>query len=145
MDSEIGKSVVLLAIKPKYAEAILAGRKTVEFRKTVFRRPPQYVVIYESFPIMKVVGYFHVGHLDEDAPARLWNRHKTHGGIEREDFDEYYRKSPVGVAIVLKDVSVLKVPITLAALDGQRAPQSFRYLSPKHLSKLMRMAVKRGV
>ena len=50
---------VLLSVKPQFAEAILAGVKTFEFRRALFRRPDiKTVVLYASSPTCKVVGEF---------------------------------------------------------------------------------------
>ena len=70
---------VLLSVKPRFAEAILAGEKTFEFRRALFRRPNvRMVVLYASSPVCRVVGEFHLDDvltLDLDA---LWA--KTHRG-----------------------------------------------------------------
>ena len=50
---------VLLSVKPRFAEAILAGLKTFEFRRAIFRRTDiKTVVLYASSPTCKVVGEF---------------------------------------------------------------------------------------
>ena len=43
---------VLLSVKPKFAEAILAGDKTFEFRRLLFKRDDvRTIVLYASSPI----------------------------------------------------------------------------------------------
>ena len=50
------KKMYVIAIKPKYAEAIYSGRKCWEFRKVP---PPvgQAILIYESAPVSRITGY----------------------------------------------------------------------------------------
>ncbi|HET6989695.1 MAG TPA: ASCH domain-containing protein, partial [Bacteroidia bacterium] len=49
---------VLLSIKPKYAKAIIDGKKKVEFRKLPFKLNVNKVYIYSSAPEQKIIGYF---------------------------------------------------------------------------------------
>lgn len=50
------KKMYVMAIRPKYAEAIYGGRKLWEFRKVP---PPvgQAILIYESAPVSRITGY----------------------------------------------------------------------------------------
>ena len=60
---------VLLSVKPRFAEAILAGEKTFEFRRAVFRRQDiETVVLYASSPTCKVVGEFTIDKVLSLAP-----------------------------------------------------------------------------
>jgi predicted transcriptional regulator len=64
---------VLLSVKPQFAEAILAGRKTFEFRRALFRRPDiETVVLYASSPTCKVVGEFTIDEVLSLALDALW-------------------------------------------------------------------------
>ncbi len=47
---------VLLSIKPKFAEAIIDGRKRYEFRKSKFaKKDINRVYIYSIYPVKKIV------------------------------------------------------------------------------------------
>ena len=74
MASNTSKRIVLLPIRPQYANLIMGGKKKVEFRKVKFRNDLSHVVMYISNPIRKVLGYFEVSHVDEDSPKELWAR-----------------------------------------------------------------------
>ena len=50
MDSQTNYRVALMAIQPGYAEAILAGVKTVEFRKRALAPDIETVLVYETSP-----------------------------------------------------------------------------------------------
>ena len=47
---------VVLSIKPEYVAEIKAGRKSFEFRKTIFRQKVKKVYIYASSPVRKTQG-----------------------------------------------------------------------------------------
>jgi predicted transcriptional regulator len=50
---------VLLSLKPKYAEAILDGRKKYEFRRTIFKRKDiSKIFIYSNNGVGQITGYF---------------------------------------------------------------------------------------
>ena len=136
---ESKKNIVLLPIKPKYAHAILAGEKSVEFRKMQFKRNVSYVVVYSSSPEMKIVGYFEIGEVDEGRPMTLWKKYRLQGAISFQDYSRYYEGRDRAVAIVIKGVKVLSKPVTLNWLKrGLKAPQGFCYLNFRYLEKLMK-------
>lgn len=123
------RTVVLLPIKPQYAEPIMDGRKRVEFRKTVFARTPTHVVVYASSPVKKVLGYFEVEGIDIDTVEALWVKHGDIGGIAEVDYRDYYAGREYGIALAVERVIALADPITLKALGVLGGPpQSFMYL-----------------
>jgi predicted transcriptional regulator len=138
MDSETNPdSVALLAIKPKFAQAIIEGRKRVEFRKTRFRQRPRFVVLYASTPVKQVVAYFEVAYIRELSPRALWREFRNLGGIEYRDFIEYYGDRTIGFAIVIAAVWKLNQPARLNHLSPRGgAPQSFRYLRRDSIDRL---------
>ncbi len=138
MVAESEESVVLLPIKPKYADAILSGKKKVEFRKRAFKAGIRHVIIYSSSPEMKVVGWFEIENTEVGRPLTLWKKHRLSGEILYGDFSKYYEGREQAVAIVIRSVQVLSKPITLNALKrGLKAPQSFCYLHSRYLTKLV--------
>lgn len=145
MASSSTRSVVLLPIKPKYADHILQGIKQVEFRKRSFARHVTHVVVYSSNPIKQVVGFFEFLGVDEDSPEHLWRRYAKIGGIEKADYDQYYAKVSRGVAIKVGKVHVLFNPIPLAQLEaGLRPPQNYTYLSARAFARVRTRKLRRG-
>jgi predicted transcriptional regulator len=128
-------SVALLPIKPIYADAIVDGRKRVEFRKTRFRRRVTHVAIYASTPVQRIIGIFRVVNCEHASPKRLWERHHETGAISSADFNSYYADLETGVAIHIADVYRLAAPVPLRMLRV-RAPQSFRYLTDSETARL---------
>ena len=64
--------VALMSIHPEYANAILAGRKTVEFRKRPIGDDVTHVIVYATAPTGAVVGAFTVTGQDTTSLTRLW-------------------------------------------------------------------------
>jgi predicted transcriptional regulator len=119
-----------MSIHPRFAEAILAGDKQVEFRKRRLAPDVELVLIYATAPIQRVVGYFRIADQVVAAPDRLWERTGHGGGISRQYFDEYYGDSEVGVGIEVQQAVRFERARRLDELDpGLAPPQSFQYVS----------------
>ncbi len=129
--------VALLSIKPIYANAILDGRKTVEFRKRPFKRPVSHVVIYATTPVQRVIGWFQTKHFEQMSPSALWNRFASVGGISKEDFNIYYDGSESGVAIHVDKPRRLAKSVSIKQTKVAAAPQSYTYLSATVFSRLI--------
>ena len=132
---------MLLPIRPRYAFPILRGDKKVEFRKTAFKTPPEYAVVYASSPVQRVVGYFSVSAVRVDLIENLWRDYSDIGCIGREAFEDYYAESKTGLALEVGDVVALSEPIPLEALGlDSRPPQSFAYVSSTVIQHIEREA-----
>lgn len=122
---------VLLSVKPRFAEAILAGTKKFEFRRALFRNPDvETVVLYASSPIQRVIGEFRIADILALTPAELWARTHRWSGIERSYFDEYFHEREVGFALQVERPRAYRRPLSLQQHFGiSYPPQSFCYLS----------------
>ncbi len=119
----------ILSIKPVYAEAILDGVKTVEFRKKVFKKNVERIYIYSSSPTKMIVGYFTFSDIVEDTPENLWKTFYKVGGIEKADFFDYYKEAEKGFGIVVKEVVKFENEIDpIEFIENFTAPQSYIYL-----------------
>ena len=65
-------TIALLPIHPEYANAILDGLKKVEFRKRLFKKDVQRILIYACHPVMSLVGYFDVDDITETTPKNIF-------------------------------------------------------------------------
>jgi predicted transcriptional regulator len=121
---------VLLSVKPQFAEAILAGNKTFEFRRALFRSADvTTVVLYASSPTCKVVGEFTIDEVLTLALNDLWKTTREGGGIARSYFDEYFEGRSTGHALKVKRTRRYRAPLCLRKDFGiSHPPQSFRYL-----------------
>jgi len=129
MASEPDRTAALMSIHPRYADQIMDGTKRVEFRRCRFASDPQFVVIYATAPVSKVIGLFEVDGVEEAPPAELWNRYHAVAGIPAGAYNDYYRGAERGVAIRVGRVRSLLEPLELSAVIGNSPPpQSFRYL-----------------
>lgn len=122
---------VLLSVKPRFAEAILAGTKKFEFRRALFRSPDvETVVLYASSPVQRVIGEFRIADILSLAPSELWARTHRWSGIDRSYFDEYFREREVGFALKVENPRAYRRPLSLKHHFGiTYPPQSFCYLS----------------
>jgi predicted transcriptional regulator len=125
-------SSLLLAIKPRFARAVLDNRKTVEFRRSAPRRSlsPR-AVIYASGPVSAVVGFVTISGMREGTVGELL-------ALAADDpmFPEYRAyltgaKRPC--AFELRDCFPLPYPIGLELLGlPKQPPQSWSYLPRNH-------------
>jgi predicted transcriptional regulator len=119
-----------LSVKPQFAEAILDGEKTFEFRRMLFkRRDVRKIVLYASSPTRKVVGEFTLDtvlSLDLDA---LWESTCDGGAIDRTYFDRYFEGLSTGHALKVKRARRYRAPLCLRRDFGiSHPPQSFCYI-----------------
>ncbi|WNV87649.1 hypothetical protein [Umezawaea sp. Da 62-37] len=125
---------VVISLRPRFADAILSGGKTVELRRHRMAAPlGTLLIIYCSAPVMAVVGTVLLEERDTDTPTALWRRYRDHMGLSRAEFREYLSGLAMATALTLRDAQPLKAPLPLRDLrrDGLfQPPQSFRYLSP---------------
>ena len=120
---------VILSIKPEYAQAIMSGKKKVEFRKKIFKRNVDKVFVYSSSPEKKIIGFFTIKEIVEDSPKTLWEQFKEVGSINKDDFFSYYNGTDLGYSILIKTVQKFKAGIDPADFfENFCAPQSYIYL-----------------
>lgn len=120
---------VLLSIKPNFAEKILSGRKKYEYRKQVFKKQVQSVLLYATLPIGKIIGEFYIDRILEDIPENLWNSTKTFSGISKLEYDSYFNGKGNAYAIKILRAKRFPSPIDPSVfIDNFRPPQSFIYI-----------------
>ena len=128
-------NVLLLSIRPEYANKIFDRTKTVELRRVRPRllNEEDRVVVYVSSPQQAVVGSFKVDNIVEKPVTELWEEVEKLAGISHEDFYDYYYGVRLGVGIFLKDIHRFSQPVELHRLRNKlpnlKPPQSFRYLT----------------
>ena len=119
---------ILLSIKPEYTNRILEGSKKFEFRRSVAKRKVDRILIYSTAPEMKVVAMVEVIGVMKDSPKRLWEKTRTHAGISRPKFMDYYANRSVAYAYQLGELQKFETPKALAEYGISAAPQSFVYI-----------------
>jgi len=125
--------LVLMSVKPKYAEMLLAGRKTVEVRRV---RPAveggDWVLVYASSPKKQLLGAFQVDELYEASPSDLWEHLGAQTGVPHDAFFAYFRGAHMGVGIRVRQTLSFPHPASLdrirESIPQFQPPQAYRYL-----------------
>lgn len=133
-----GPRAVLLSIKPRFAEQIVAGTKTVEFRRSWAAEPVGLAVIYSSSPVQRLVGIVEIEGAVIASPTSVWTKCRTRGpGLERKELMEYFSGKDRAYGVLLGSLTLPKKPVQPKALfRGFRPPQSFRYLTATELRRI---------
>lgn len=128
---------ILISIRPEFAEKILSGEKTFEFRRRTAQHPVGLMVIYASAPVSAVVGYAQVDDILSLPLTKLWKRTKKGAGIDLKHFHKYFHGRDDGNAYVLSQPVRLASPIPLSSLGIARPPQDFLYLDTGIVDQLL--------
>jgi predicted transcriptional regulator len=128
---------VIFSIKPKYADQIMAGAKTIELRRRFSNEAliGARAFIYSSTPAKAMIGYATIGDVRRLSVAEIWDQYSDEAGVTREEFDEYFRGVSEGYAISLRDARRFTTSATINDLRerfGFRAPQSYRYAGTEY-------------
>ena len=130
-----------MSIRPRFADLICEGTKTVELR----RRSPKLslgdtVLLYVSSPVKALAASFVVGKVSEGDPETIWSEVEHRAGVGKPEFDTYFSGAERAVAIGVERPVALDVPIGLDTLrelwEPFTAPQSYRYLDDQMVSAL---------
>ncbi|MBU0786859.1 MAG: ASCH domain-containing protein [Gammaproteobacteria bacterium] len=129
---------MLLSVKPRFAEQILAGTKTVEFRRSWAAKPVGLAVIYSSSPVQRLVGIIEIEGAVIATPASVWTKCRTRGpGLERKELMEYFSGKDQAYGVLLGGLTLPEQPIRPKSLFRDfRPPQSFRYLTATELLRI---------
>lgn len=141
-----GGRAVLLSIKPKYADLILAGSKRVELRRSWPSNDIGVMVLYSSAPVQRLVGVAFVDRVEETDVAGLWKLASDFGGgVTHEELDEYFAGKKTAFGVMIKRARVAQVAVDPKELfPGFTPPQSFQYLVPEEYHRVMRAIFPEG-
>ena len=94
---------ILLALRPRFAEAIYSGDKSVELRRVKPKRirPGTLVAIYETSPVRSITGYFVVDKLFFGPIDHVKAISQGRAAVSINEFNEYFRDATNGLAIFL--------------------------------------------
>ena len=129
------KHTLLISIRPRYADMIFSGRKSIELRKVRSQvGAGDRVLVYVSSPVKALVGAFVVASVVESSPATIWQRFGGLSGLKPEEFFGYFSERRVGFGLVIARAWRFRRPLTLAKLRQQTAgfhpPQVHQYVPP---------------
>lgn len=120
---------ILLSIHPKYVERILDGSKKYEFRTKAAKKDVDKIIVYSTYPIKKIVAEVEILEVLEMSPNDLWEMTKEFSGIDKEDYDKYYKNRSIAYAYKLGKVKSFVMPRNLNYYGIKNAPQSFVYVN----------------
>lgn len=132
--------IVLLSVRPTFADKILNGTKRVELRRVKpSLKPGDIVLLYVSSPVKELRGIFQVEQILTKQPAELWNEVQRDAGVTREQYNTYFCGARVASGIYLHLVTKT-VPIKLKELRQRwvnfHPPQGYRYVDSHELALL---------
>ena len=119
-----------MSIRPEFANAILSGVKRYEFRRVIFKRNVDVIVIYATVPIKRVVAEFDVCRIVRKRVSALWEFTKAHAGIDERCYRAYFEGRDYGYAIEVGEIRIYDIPVCPIEEFGLRPPQSFAYIDP---------------
>ncbi|MBK7194692.1 MAG: ASCH domain-containing protein [Myxococcales bacterium] len=117
-------------MKPRFAQRIASGRKTVELRRRFPQMAGAPLLLYSTRPVSAIIGCAVVQAVHYDSPTALWRRYGQSSAVTRVEFRDYFRGCARGAAVVIKDYCSL-APLTLSSIQehwsGFKPPQSYCY------------------
>ncbi len=137
--------MIVLSLKPRFAEGILAGDKTVELRRTEPKIVvPTQALLYATTPARALLGTCVITNVRSADLAVLWNEYGSRTGLLHHEFQRYFEGVEVGTALTLTQSRPFSRKIPLQDLRATpssfRPPQSFAYVDSKTGNRLMQMA-----
>lgn len=120
---------VLLSIKPEFVEKLFSGEKKYEYRKVIFKKDVESIVVYSTKPQGMIVGELFIEKIINDTPASIWSETKKESGISYDFFRKYFKGHSEGYAIKVSSFILYDQPYDPIKKDKHfKAPQSFCYL-----------------
>ncbi|MBR3153031.1 MAG: hypothetical protein IKF52_05500 [Clostridia bacterium] len=119
---------MLISINPEHVENIFNGSKKYEYRKIRCKQDIDKIIIYSTYPIMKVVGEAKVEKILEDSPDNIWEETKKYSGIDLKFYQKYFKDRSKAIAYKLTNIKKYSDPKELSSYGIKSAPQSFVYV-----------------
>lgn len=133
------QKIVLISIKPKFANQILFGVKKFEYRKTSIDKATTHMVLYMTAPIQRIVGMVSVKQVLSGAPSTIWEKTKSEAGIVRKFYRTYFKDAKTAYAIELDEVTPFNHWINPKdILSNFRPPQSFKYIDNDFFTEILK-------
>ena len=119
---------ILISINPQHVENIFNGTKKYEYRKIRCKQEVDKIIIYSTYPIMKIVGEAKVEKILEDSPDNIWEETKNYSGIDLKFYQQYFKDRSKAIAYKLTNIKKYSIPQELSSYGIKSAPQSFIYV-----------------
>ncbi len=131
--------IALYSIKPIYSNKIISGNKTYELRKKMPAKKIDYMLIYSSSPVSKVVGYAEVKGVHKNTVSEIWKFTSKYAGITKQAYEEYFKGYGDAYAIELGSIKKFTRPFAINEINPDYvAPQSFSYIDQNEFKRIIR-------
>ncbi len=132
----VHENTLLMSLRPEYAEMVLQGRKSVEFRRRFSKKyEGATIVFYITRPVKQFMFTAIASKVDHRQKEQLWSDYRDRGGISRTVFDQYFSGTTYGYAIHLANIRSIPNQLVLErakeVYPQLRPPQSFQRLEPQ--------------
>lgn len=131
---------LLLSVRPRFAQALLAGTKTVEIRRRFPDVPAgMMVVVYSSSPEKAVIGTMQAKALVRSTAIAIWRDYSEAIALEESELTDYLDGASECSVLELSHPQLWPSPVSLNELRRVlhlEPAQSFRYLNHRQLAKL---------
>lgn len=135
------ENILLISVKPEFAEKIMNGEKTIELRKSAPKKVSKenYILIYVTSPVKELWGICKINNIIKEDPTEFWKNYGSQTGITETQFSEYYRTNRNAFGIELKDVrNFSKYAIELKqlkkAFPNFMPPQTYSYINKNQIN-----------
>ena len=137
--------MVILSLKPRFAEAILEGLKTVELRRTEPKiEVPTRALLYAASPVRSLIGTCIITSVWSANLGDIWRKYRQEVGLPYREFQQYFKGVDKGTALALIQPQEFSRWVPLQDLrarrEGFRPPQSFAYVDTKTGGQFIKMA-----
>lgn len=123
----MNKKIILLSIKPKYIDKIMAGTKLYEYRKFLPFNI-SHIVVYATAPIKKIVALIEVDIVMKSTIDDTWQKTHNFSGLTKKEFYNYFKKNDIAYYIKLGKIYNVQCK-DLKDLNINFAPQSYVYIN----------------
>jgi predicted transcriptional regulator len=107
--TDLKEPLLLLSLRPRFADAILDGSKTVELRRQRMAiRPGTMIFLYASAPVMSVVGAARLAGIRVGKPEEVWRDFHSHLALSYMEFDNYLTGATQATALQLTQAQSLR-------------------------------------
>lgn len=122
---------IILSIKPKWAELIYSGKKTIEWRKSFPKRGNiECVYLYETAPVKKITGFFTLAEIKIYMLSDAFKQMKEiieMGCVSVDDLQKYKGNRDCIYGWNIDKVTRFSEPWDLQYVNLKRPPQSWCY------------------
>jgi predicted transcriptional regulator len=114
---------------PEHVAKIIAGEKTVEYRKIMPSKQATHLVIYCTNPVQKIVAVTEVDRCVTGNLEKIWKKTEDQSGITHEFYAAKYETAS---AFILGKTYQLQTQFVISDMTSCKAPpQSFCYLNDR--------------